>query len=85
MSVWMKASEQLPPLNEEVLILFKDKEDELNYENLMYGIASRVIDTNFKFERWTYWTEYSGHYEVVFWTRLVDMPRLENAESEVEG
>lgn len=83
MSVWTKASEKLPPLNEEVLILYKDKKDSLTHENLYYGIAQRVIDSNFKFERWSYYTEYSGFYEVVYWTPLVDMPRIEvDKESE---
>ena len=80
MSVWVKASEQLPPLNEEVLILYKDKTDKLEYESLYYGIAQRYIDPNFKFERWSSYTEYQGYYEVVYWTRLVDMPRLEVEE-----
>ena len=80
MSVWIKASEQLPPLNEQVLILFKDKKDKLTYDNLYYGIASRVMDTNFHYERWTHWMEYCGYYEIVFWTRLVDKPRLEDEE-----
>lgn len=82
MSVWIKASEQMPPLNENVLILYKDKKDKLTYDNLYYGIAARVMDTNLHFERWTYWTEYCGYYEVVFWTRLVDMPRLRRAKNE---
>lgn len=43
MSVWVKASEQLPPLNEEVLILYKDKKDKLKYEDFYYGIAKRII------------------------------------------
>lgn len=82
MSVWIKCKEKMPPLNEEVLILYKDKSDELTQENLFYGIASWVKDCNFGFERWTYFTEYSGYYEVVYWTPLIDMPRIEGSEDE---
>ena len=77
MSVWIKASEKLPPLGENVLILYKDKNDKLKHENLFYEIAQRVKDTNFGFERWSYFTEYPQYYEVVYWTPLIDMPRLE--------
>ena len=83
MSVWIKASEKLPPLGEDVLILYKDKNDKLKHENLYYGIAQWVKDTNFGFERWSYFTEYTQYYEVVYWTPLIDMPRLEvNKECE---
>ena len=77
MNIWKKASEELPPLNEEVLILYKDKTDDLKEENLFYGLASRVIDFNFNFERWSFFTEYCGHYEVVYWTRLYEKPCIE--------
>ena len=76
MSVWINAQDKKPPLNEEVLILFKDKKNELKEENLYYGIASWIKDSNFGFERWTFFTEYQGYYEVVYWTPLVDMPRI---------
>lgn len=68
----------MPPKNEEVLILYKDKKDALTQDNLFYGIASWVEDSNFNFERWSYFTEYQGYYEVVYWTPLVDMPRIES-------
>ena len=77
MSVWNKCKDKMPPLDEEVLILYKDKEDKLTQENLFYGIARRYKDTNFGFERWSSFTEYQRYYEVVFWTPLVDMPRIE--------
>lgn len=65
MSVWKKTSEEMSPFNEEVLILYKSKNDKLKEGNLMYGIASWIQDQNFGFERWTYFTEYSGYYEVI--------------------
>lgn len=40
MSIWKKTSEEMPPLNEDVLILYKSKNYELKEKNLMYGIAS---------------------------------------------
>ena len=43
MSVWIETKKEMPPLDEEVLILYKDKKDELKEENLFYGIASRRI------------------------------------------
>ena len=82
MSIWIRTSEKLPPPGEDVLILYKDKKDKLEYENLFYGIARRFRDTHFGFERWSSFTEYSGYYEVMYWTPLVDMPRL---ESDKEG
>ena len=82
MSVWIDAKEKLPPLNEEVLILYKDKTDDITEENLFYGLSSRVIDTNFDFERWSFFTEYQGYYEVVFWARLYDKPHLDKKEIE---
>lgn len=82
MSIWIKVEEQKPPFDEEVLILFKDKKDELKEENLFYGIASWIKDSNFGFERWTYFTEYSEYYEVVYWTPLVDMPKIINKDRE---
>ncbi len=77
MRVWTKTSEKLPPLNEEVLILYKDKDEPLDYENLYYGIARWCKDTNFGFVGWSHFTEYQSYYEVVYWTPLVDMPRIE--------
>ena len=81
MSVWISAQDKKPPLNEEVLVLFKDKKDELKEENLYYGIASWIKDVNFDYERWTYFAEYPGYYEVVYWTPLVDMPRIIKEEN----
>lgn len=76
MSIWIKTTDKLPPKNEEVLILYKDKDEELKEENLYYGIASWVEDSNFHFDRWSHFTEYQSYYEVVYWTPLVDMPRI---------
>lgn len=83
MSVWIKAIEKLPPLKEEVLVLCKDKDEPLCYENLYYGIAMRYKDTEFGFEGWLHFIEYRRCYEVVYWTPLVDMPMIE-ADKESE-
>lgn len=84
MSVWINTKEQMPPLDEEVLILFKDKTDKLSYEHLYYGLAKRMIHKPFPsaqgWEDWSCFTEYQGYYEVVYWARLYDMPRLEGDE-----
>lgn len=82
MSIWKRTCKEMPPLNEEVLILYKDKDDELKEENLLYGFASRILDSSFGFERWTYFTEYSQYYEVVFWTPLVDKPHIKEVRNE---
>ena len=87
MSVWIKAKEQMPPIDEEVVILYKDKTDELIADNLYYGIAKRVIDRPFPsssntYETWSKFTEYQGYYEVVYWARLYDMPRIEKESEE---
>lgn len=79
MSIWVKTQDKLPPLNEEVLILYKDKRDIIDEGNLFYGIAKRVMvnpfcSENGGYERWSSFTEYQGFYEVVFWCQLVDMP-----------
>jgi hypothetical protein len=85
MSVWNKCKDKMPPLNEDVLILFKDKKDKLTYENLYYGIAKRYIHKPFPssegWEDWSHFTEYQGYYEVVFWTPLIDMPMIEGSDS----
>lgn len=85
MSVWIKTEDRMPPENEEVLILYKDKEDELTEDNLFYGIARWIEDSNFHFKGWSSFTEYQVYYEVVFWTQLVDVPnikRLKEQENE---
>lgn len=82
MSVWIKCEDRMPSLNEEVLILYKFKDEELSYDNLFYDIARRCIDTNFGFERWSSFTEYQGYYEVVYWTPLIDMPRIDKESEE---
>ena len=80
MSIWIKTADKLPPKGEEVLILYKDKNEELKEENLFYGIAAWIEDSNFHFDKWSNFTEYQGYYEVVYWTPLVDMPRIKEAE-----
>lgn len=89
MSVWIKASEQMPPIGEEVLILFKDKADELKQENLFYAIAKRCIEKWFSnsdgFETWSRFTEYQGYYEVVYWARIYDKPTIEENKEEGGG
>lgn len=84
MSVWIKCADRMPPLGEDVLILYKDKEDELSQNNLYYGISARYKDTilGTEFERWSYFTEYQGYYEVVYWTPLVDMPNIDKESGE---
>ena len=74
---WNKCEDVMPPLNEEVLILYKDRTDELKQENLYYGLAKRWIDTNFGFERWSYYAQYPGYYEPVYWMPLPEMPIVE--------
>lgn len=76
MGIWIKVEDRMPPKNEEVLILYRDTKDELTEDNLFYGIAKWIEDNNFHFGRWSHFTEYQGHYEVVFWTPLVDMPNI---------
>lgn len=71
---WNKCEDVMPPLDEEVLILYKDKEDELKPDNLFYGLSKRCKDTNFGFEKWGYYTQYQGYYEVVYWMHLPDKP-----------
>lgn len=91
MSIWTKAEDKLPPLNEDVLILYKDKTDDIDEENLFYGIARRFIHNPFHsenggYETWSSFTEYQGYYEVVFWCPLMDMPTriINELKSEVE-
>ena len=72
----------MPPLYEEVLILYKDKEDELKQENLYYGLSMRCKDTNFGFERWSYYTQYQGYYEPVYWMPLPNMPIVEDKKAD---
>lgn len=81
MSVWIDAKKETPPLNEPVIVLFKDKETELKPEHLFYAIAERCMFNPFKvegggMEMWSTFTEYQGHYEVVFWARLYDKPNI---------
>lgn len=86
MSVWIKASEQMPPIDEDVLILFKYKTDELKQENLFYAVAHRYIDKWFSdsdgYETWSTFTDYQGYYDVVYWARLYDMPTIIEADKE---
>ena len=57
MSVWIETKKEMPPLDEEVLILYKDKKDELKEENLFYGIASRRIFKIFSGSKSRYFAE----------------------------
>lgn len=81
MSVWIKCEDRMPPLDEEVLILYKDKADKLSQNNLFYGLAKRYIHKLFPssegWEDWSSFTEYQGYYEVVYWTPLIDMPSID--------
>ena len=71
---WKRCGDELPPLYEEVLILYKDKEDKLKQENLFYGLSMRCKDTNFGYEKWANYTQYQGYYEPVYWMPLPNMP-----------
>lgn len=77
MNKWNKCEDVMPPLNEEVLILYKDKADELKQENLFYGLSKRCKDTNFGYEKWASYIEYPGYYEVIAWMSLPNMPIVE--------
>ena len=76
MSVWINTKDRMPPLNKAVLILYKDRFTDLKRENLRYSIAQRVVDNITGEERWSYFIEGLRHYEIVYWTPLVDMPRI---------
>ncbi len=86
MSVWIKCEDRMPPLHEEVLVLYKYKEDELSQNNLYYGIAERVIHKPFPsskgWEDWSYFIDCQGYYEVVYWTPLIDMPSIDKEGEE---
>jgi len=87
MSVWIDAKKETPPLGEQVVILFKDIEEELTQENLYYEIAERRIYNPFNIEgggkeEWSIFTGYQGCYEVVYWARLYDKPTIKE-ENEV--
>ena len=77
MSIWIKASEQLPPTYEAVLILYKDNGDDLTEENLYYEIAYLTVDPNLGYTKWSSFTQYPDDCTVLYWTRLPDKPRLE--------
>lgn len=81
MSVWIEVNDRKPPLDEDVLILYKHKEDKLIEENLFYGIAHLIKMNLFgtKEYDWSHFTDYQGFYEVCYWTPLVDMPRIDCA------
>ena len=89
MSVWNDAKKSLPPLGEEVLILYKDKKDELKIENLYYGISKRYIHKPFPsaegWEDWSRFTEYQSYYEVVYWTPLIDMPHIKEVDEDEDN
>ena len=80
MSVWNDAKKIFPPLGEEVLILYKDKTDELKIENLFYGLARRrrykFFPSSEGYEEWSTFTDYQGHYEVIYWAKLYDKPYI---------
>lgn len=73
---WKRCEDELPPLNEEVLILYKDRTDELKQKNLYYGLAKRWEDIS-GYERWSFYAQYPGYYEVVYWMSLPEMPIVE--------
>ena len=86
MSVWINTADRMPPLHEEVLILYKDRKDKLTEDNLYYGIARRVMWNPFNskdggVEEWSRFIEYQGYYEVVYWTPLIDMPHIHKEQN----
>lgn len=76
MSLWTSTIDALPPVNEDVLILFKHRDDELMEDSLYYAVAHRLQSREFGLERWSYYAEYQGYYEVVYWAPLPDKPRI---------
>ena len=85
MSVWIDINDRKPPLDEDVLILYKHREDELTEENLYYGIAhlfkcNVFSDKNCRRIDWSYFIQCQGFYEVCYWTPLVDMPRIRQSQ-----
>lgn len=74
MSVWIDVNDRRPPIDENVLILYKHRDDELKEENLYYGLSYRLKDYFNGECRWAYYVPYQGYYEVVYWTPLVDKP-----------
>ena len=58
MSIWISTKDQMPPINEEVLILYKDKKDELKEENPILGLRNGHILSSIRgITRW-----YIGHH-----------------------
>lgn len=80
MSVWINVQDKMPPLNESVLVLYKYKLDDITEENLKYSIAERVIDYTTKDERWSYFIHGSSNYKILYWTPLVDMPKIDKED-----
>ena len=74
---WNKCKDVKPPLGEEVLILYKDRTDELKQENLYYGLAKRWKDINLGCERMSFYAQQPGYYEPVYWMPLPNMPIVE--------
>lgn len=70
---WKRCKDVMPPLGEEVLILYKNRTDELKQENLFYGVAKRWED-DFGCERWSFYAQYPGYHEAVYWMPLPNMP-----------
>lgn len=73
---WNKCKDVLPPLNEEVLILYKSRTSKLKQDNLYYGLAKRSKN-DFGYERWSFYSQYPGYYEVIAWMSLPNMPIVE--------
>ena len=74
---WNKCKDVKPPLDEEVLILYKDRTDELKQENLHYGLAKRSKDINLDCERMSFYAQQPGYYDPVYWMSLPNMPIVE--------
>ena len=49
MSVWISTTDRMPPINEQVLILFKDKKDEERYIKEVFVNAKKYGNPDMKF------------------------------------
>ena len=48
MSVWISTTDRMPPINEQVLILFKDKKDEERYIKEVFDNAKKYGNPDMK-------------------------------------
>ena len=48
MSIWISTTDRMPPINEQVLILFKDKKDEERYIKEVFDNAKKYGNSDMK-------------------------------------